>query len=154
MTGRYVALGSSMAAGPGIRPSAAGAPFGSGRSARNYAHLVCRATEPRPRRRHLLRRHYGPRARRRQRRARPQIEALDGLRRLVNHHHWRNDVGYVPLLMAASLPAVVRRLPPIAAGLRELFDSDARGREALDGIEAAVACRRRRGAAALAAGHG
>ena len=40
MTGRYVALGSSMAAGPGIRPSAAGAPFGSGRSARNYAHLV------------------------------------------------------------------------------------------------------------------
>ena len=37
---RYVALGSSMAAGPGIRPSAPGAPFGSGRSARNYAHLV------------------------------------------------------------------------------------------------------------------
>src|ERR1700753_4097570 len=29
-----------MAAGPGIRPSAPGAPFGSGRSARNYAHLV------------------------------------------------------------------------------------------------------------------
>ena len=37
---RYVALGSSMAAGPGIRPAAPGAPFGSGRSARNYAHLV------------------------------------------------------------------------------------------------------------------
>ncbi|MGH3578160.1 MAG: SGNH/GDSL hydrolase family protein, partial [Mycobacterium sp.] len=37
---RYVALGSSMAAGPGIRPRAPGAPFGSGRSARNYAHVV------------------------------------------------------------------------------------------------------------------
>ena len=37
---RYVALGSSMAAGPGIRPSAAGAPWRSGRSARNYPHLV------------------------------------------------------------------------------------------------------------------
>jgi len=37
---RYVALGSSMAAGPGIRPGADGAPFRAGRSARNYAHLV------------------------------------------------------------------------------------------------------------------
>ena len=37
---RYVALGSSMAAGPGIRPSADGAPFAAGRSARNYPHLV------------------------------------------------------------------------------------------------------------------
>jgi hypothetical protein len=40
MTHRYVALGSSMAAGPGILPRAKGAPWGSGRSARNYAHLV------------------------------------------------------------------------------------------------------------------
>jgi hypothetical protein len=37
---RYVAFGSSMAAGPGIRPSADGAPFRTGRSARNYPHLV------------------------------------------------------------------------------------------------------------------
>ena len=37
---RYVALGSSVAAGPGIRPSADGAPFRAGRSARNYPHLV------------------------------------------------------------------------------------------------------------------
>jgi len=37
---RYVALGSSMAAGPGIRPSAGGAPCRAGRSARNYPHLV------------------------------------------------------------------------------------------------------------------
>ena len=37
---RYVALGSSMAAGPGIRPRADGAPLPAGRSARNYPHLV------------------------------------------------------------------------------------------------------------------
>lgn len=37
---RYVALGSSMASGPGIKPRAEGAPFRSGRSARNYPHLV------------------------------------------------------------------------------------------------------------------
>ena len=37
---RYVALGSSMAAGPGIRPDAAGSPVRAGRSARNYPHLV------------------------------------------------------------------------------------------------------------------
>ena len=40
MTKRYVALGSSMAAGPGIKPRAAGSPFAAGRSARNYPHLV------------------------------------------------------------------------------------------------------------------
>jgi hypothetical protein len=40
VTGRYVALGSSMAAGPGIRPKDADAPTGAGRSAVNYAHPV------------------------------------------------------------------------------------------------------------------
>ncbi len=53
---RYVALGSSMAAGPGIRPSADGAPFRAGRSARNYPHLVADEAGPRPRRRDLFRR--------------------------------------------------------------------------------------------------
>ena len=137
MTGRYVALGSSMAAGPGIRPSAAGAPFGSGRSARNYAHLVAErlnldlidVTFSGATTAHVLAD--------RQRSAQPQIEALDGSEELVTITIGGNDVGYVPLLMAASLPAVVRRLPPIAAGLRELFDHDARGK-ALDGIGAAL----------------
>ena len=134
---RYVALGSSMAAGPGIRPSAAGAPFGSGRSARNYAHLVAErlnldlvdVTFSGATTAHVLAD--------RQRSAQPQIQALDGSEELVTITIGGNDVGYVPLLMAASLPAVVRRLPPIAAGLRELFDRDARGK-ALDGIGAAL----------------
>ena len=134
---RYVALGSSMAAGPGIRPSAVGAPFGSGRSARNYAHLVAERLKL-----DLIDVTFSGATTAnvladRQRSAQPQIEALDGSEGLVTITIGGNDVGYVPLLMAASLPAVVRKLPPIAAGLRELFDRDARG-TALNGVEAAL----------------
>ena len=72
-----------MAAGPGIRPPAPGAPFGSGRSARNYAHLVAEqlsvdlvdVTFSGATTAHLLAE--------RQRVARPQIEALDGTEELV-----------------------------------------------------------------------
>jgi lysophospholipase L1-like esterase len=121
---RYVALGSSMAAGPGIRPSAEGAPFRAGRSARNYPHLVAErlgldltdvtysgATtanildEP-------------------QNGTPPQIEALDGTESLVTVTIGGNDVGYVPMLMAAGLPRPVRWLPPV----RALFDPTARDR--------------------------
>jgi lysophospholipase L1-like esterase len=130
---RYVALGSSMAAGPGIRPTAAGAPFGSGRSARNYAHLVADrlnldlvdVTFSGATTAHLLTD--------RQRSSPPQIEALDGSEELVTITIGGNDVGYVPLLMAASLPSLARRLPAV----RELLDRDAR-RKALDGIGAAL----------------
>jgi hypothetical protein len=40
---RYVAMGSSFAAGPGITPRASASPRRAGRSAGNYAHLVARA---------------------------------------------------------------------------------------------------------------
>jgi lysophospholipase L1-like esterase len=133
VTGRYVALGSSMAAGPGIRPAAPGAPFGSGRSARNYAHLVAEqlkldlvdVTFSGATTAHVLAE--------RQRGARPQIEALDGSEELVTITIGGNDIGYVPLLMAASLPAAARRLPLLGGRLRELFDRDARER-ALDDV--------------------
>jgi lysophospholipase L1-like esterase len=122
MSRRYVALGSSMAAGPGIRPRAPGAPFGSGRSARNYAHLVAErlnldlvdVTFSGATTAHVL----GER----QRGARPQIEALDGSEELVTITIGGNDVGYVPLLMAAALPRPARLLPAIGA----LFDRGAR----------------------------
>ncbi len=129
MSGRYVALGSSMAAGPGIRPGAPGAPFGSGRSARNYAHLVAEQLD--------LNLHdvtfsgatTGHVLAERQRRARPQIEALDGSEELVTITIGGNDVGYVPLLMAATLPRLARLLPAIGA----LLDRHARA-QALDGV--------------------
>ena len=47
----------------------------------------------------------------RQRGAPPQIDALDGSEALVTVTIGGNDVGYIPLLMAASLPRVARRLP-------------------------------------------
>jgi lysophospholipase L1-like esterase len=130
---RYVALGSSMAAGPGIRPTAPGAPFGSGRSARNYAHLVAErlgldlvdVTFSGATTANVLTE--------RQRGAPPQIEALDGTEEVVTITIGGNDVGYVPLLMGASLPGLARRLPAI----RELLDRDARIK-ALDGIGAAL----------------
>ena len=109
---RYVALGSSMAAGPGIWPRAAGAPCGSGRSARNYAHLVAErlnldlvdVTFSGATTAHVLAD--------RQRRAPPQIHALDGSEALVTITIGGNDVGYIPLLMAASLLGSIARLAP------------------------------------------
>lgn len=123
---RYVALGSSMAAGPGIRPSAPGAPFRAGRSARNYPHLAAAAlgldlvdvTYSGATTAHVLdeSQHGAP----------PQVDALDGTETLVTVTIGGNDVGYVPLLMAAGLPNVVRSLPLVGGRIRELLDPDAR----------------------------
>jgi lysophospholipase L1-like esterase len=117
-----------MAAGPGIRPGAAGAPFRAGRSARNYAHLAAEQlglnlvdvtysgattanvlTEP-------------------QNGAPPQVDALDGSEELVTITIGGNDVGYVPLLMAAGLPRIVRSLPLLGGVFREMLDPTARDR--------------------------
>jgi len=129
---RYVALGSSMAAGPGIRPRAAGAPLWSGRSARNYAHLVAErlnlelvdVTFSGATTAHVL---AEP-----QRGTPPQIAALDGSESLVTVTIGGNDVGYVPLLMAASLPLAARRLPLLGGRISELLDRGARDRALAD----------------------
>jgi lysophospholipase L1-like esterase len=121
-----------MAAGPGIRPSADGAPFRAGRSGRNYPHLVAEKlgldlvdvtysgattanvlTEPQ---------HGVP----------PQIEALDGSEDLVTVTIGGNDAGYVPLLMAAGLPRMARSLPLVGGVLREMVDPTARDRALVD----------------------
>ncbi|KUI43278.1 hydrolase [Mycobacterium sp. IS-1590] len=123
---RYVALGSSMAAGPGIGPRAGGAPWTAGRSARNYPHLVAAKlnldlvdvtysgattanvlSEPQ---------HGVP----------PQISALTGSEELVTVTIGGNDVGYVPMLFAAGLPQVVRKLPLLGTVLRAQLDPRAR----------------------------
>lgn len=123
---RYVALGSSMAAGPGIKPSADGAPFRAGRSARNYPHLVADrlgldlvdVTYSGATTAHVLHD--------KQNGAPPQIDALDGSEALVTVTIGGNDVGYVPLLMAAGLPRVLRAVPVLGPRLRDLLDADAR----------------------------
>jgi len=144
---RYVALGSSMAAGPGIRPRAAGRPWGSGRSARNYPHLVAErlnfelvdVTFSGATTAHVLTDQ--------QRGAPPQIAALDGSETLVTVTIGGNDVGYVPLLMAASLPRPVRHLPVLGPRICELLDGDARDRalaEVFDSLCAVGGALRRR----------
>ncbi len=130
---RYVALGSSMAAGPGIRPRAAGAPRWSGRSARNYAHLIAQryqhdlvdVTFSGATTEHVLseRRHGAP----------PQIAALDGTEGLVTVTIGGNDVGYIPLLIAAALPHPLRHLPLLGDRISELLDRQARD-SALDAV--------------------
>lgn len=143
MTKRYVALGSSMAAGPGILPRAKGVPWGSGRSARNYAHLAAEqldldlvdVTFSGATTAHVLAE--------RQRGAPPQVDALDGSEQLVTITIGGNDVGYIPLLMAASLPRVARLLPKVAA----LLDRDARDQalsQVGDSLRAVGATARRR----------
>ncbi|MGX9789394.1 SGNH/GDSL hydrolase family protein [Mycobacterium sp. MMS18-G62] len=129
---RYVALGSSMAAGPGIRPSAHGAPFRAGRSARNYPHLVAEklgldlvdVTYSGATTAHVLRE--------RQNGEPPQIEALDGSEDLVTVTIGGNDAGYVPLLFVAGFPSVVRRLPLLGGVLRDRVDPAARDRALAD----------------------
>jgi len=101
---RYVALGSSMAAGPGISPRADGSPYLAGRSARNYPHLVAArlgldlvdVTYSGATAAHVLTAS--------QNGARPQIDALDGSEALVTVTIGGNDVGYVPFLYAAGIP--------------------------------------------------
>ncbi|HEX7323244.1 MAG TPA: SGNH/GDSL hydrolase family protein [Mycobacterium sp.] len=115
---RYVALGSSMAAGPGIRPRAPGAPLRSGRSARNYPHLVAAELNL-----ELVDRTFSGATTahaltERQRSAPPQIDTLDGSESLVTITIGGNDVGYVPMLMAAALPR------PLASLIRRGLPGD------------------------------
>ncbi|MET0996651.1 MAG: SGNH/GDSL hydrolase family protein [Mycobacterium sp.] len=132
---RYVALGSSMAAGPGIWPPVIGGPIMAQRSARNYPHLVAKelgltlvdSTYSGATTAHVLRdRQYG---------TPPQIDALDGSETLVTVTIGGNDVGYMPMLMAAGLPRLVRSLPLVGGWLGELLDPDARDRALVDVAE-------------------
>lgn len=125
---RYVALGSSMAAGPGIRPRVRGTPRRAGRSSRNYAHLVAERTGLHLSSEFVDVTYSGATTAHvltdRQNGAPPQIEALDGSETLVTVTIGGNDVGYVPLLMAASLPKFARHL--LAGFIDDLLDRDAR----------------------------
>lgn len=111
-----------MAAGPGIKPKADGAPFGSGRSAANYPHLVAErlglvlvdVTFSGATTAHVLRDA--------QRGAAPQVQALDGSEDLVTVTIGGNDVGYVPYLMAAGLPRFASSIPVLGRAVREMLD--------------------------------
>ncbi|BBZ65587.1 hydrolase [Mycolicibacterium insubricum] len=119
---RYAALGSSMAAGPGITPRVPGSPRPAGRSERNYPHLVAEAlgaeltdvTFSGATTENLLsRKQFG---------APPQLEVLDESADLVTITIGGNDVGYVPMMIAALTPGLLHRLPGVGAGLTGLLD--------------------------------
>ena len=139
MTGRYVALGSSMVAGPGIRPKAPGAPFRSGRSAVNYPHLVAErlsyelvdVTFSGATTANIL--FDG------QRSAPPQIEWVSGAEELITVTIGGNDAGYVPMLFAAALPRVLRSLPVVGPALCGQLDPDARDRALVEVADSLVA---------------
>jgi hypothetical protein len=87
-----------------------------------------RSTEPRTGRRHIFRCDHRPCARRASHGEPPQLAALDGSDSLVTITIGGNDTGYVPLLIAASLPRAARRLPLLGGRISELLDRDGRDR--------------------------
>jgi lysophospholipase L1-like esterase len=132
---RYVALGSSMAAGPGIWPPDFGAPPPAMRSTNNYPHLVAKklglqlvdVTYSGATTANVLRQsQFG---------ARPQVNALDGSEELVTVTIGGNDVGYVPMLFAAGLPRLARSLPLLGSRLRDQLNPTLRDRALVEVAE-------------------
>jgi len=107
---KYVALGSSYGAGPGLRPRVQGSPIPAGRSSSNYAHLVAArtgavlddVTYSGATVRQL--RHGGPKDRP------PQAAAVTPDTALVTITAGGNDVGYLPGLTLSSLPPALGAL--------------------------------------------
>jgi lysophospholipase L1-like esterase len=104
---RYVALGSSFGAGPGLRPRAADSPRGSGRSSINYAHLVAEqlglsltdATFSGATTADLLVAGRQP----------AQLDAVTPDTKLVTMTAGGNDIGYLGALTLGSVPAFLGR---------------------------------------------
>ena len=132
MSRRYVALGSSMAAGPGITPRAPGSPRLAMRSARNYPRLLAAdldldlvdVTYSGATTAHVLTHDQNGTS--------PQVDTLDGTEELVTITIGGNDIGYVPALMVATLPRATRLLPVVGHGMRDLLDPDLRERAIAD----------------------
>jgi lysophospholipase L1-like esterase len=106
IAGRYVALGSSFAAGPGIPPVD---DRKAGRSRRNYPHLVAQrlnldlvdVTFSGARTEHVLAK--------RQRGASPQIDAVEADTGLVTITVGGNDVGYIGSMIGSALRGTIGR---------------------------------------------
>jgi lysophospholipase L1-like esterase len=122
---RYVAMGSSFAAGPGLPSRAPSSPRRAGRSTGNYAHLVARAlgldlhdvTYSGATTGDILR----PSAA-----GQPaQLDAVTSETRLVTITAGGNDIGYLPRLTLASLPWPLRVLPPVTARVSALGEENA-----------------------------
>ncbi len=127
MSGRYVALGSSFASGPGIDPGVGrGADAWRAGPSVNYAHLVAErmgydlvdVTFSGASTANILTdgQHGAP----------PQIEAIDGSEALVTVTIGGNDAGYLMMLMAAGVPRWVRKTPFLGRAVRRQLDPQVR----------------------------
>ena len=122
---RYVAMGSSYAAGPGIPTRAPNSPRRAGRSSNNYAHLVASSlsldlddvTYSGATTSDLLGLtvHGGP----------VQLDAVTPATRLVTITAGGNDVGLLPRLTLASLPFPLPELPRFKARVADFGDPEA-----------------------------
>lgn len=113
LRGRYVAMGSSFAAGPGLRPRARNSPRASGRSEVDYAHRLADRI-----RLDLVDVTYSGATVRGMlgttgMRGHEQLSAVTPDTSLVTVTAGGNDVGYLPGLTLSSLPAPLRALPRI-----------------------------------------
>jgi len=122
---RYVAMGSSFAAGPGIGPRVPGSPRAAGRSSANYAHPVARrlgldlddVTFSGATTQDILTGTAAGRA--------AQIGAVTGSTKLVSLTGGGNDVGWAPRILLSSLPRPIRAIPSVRRQLDSFADPDA-----------------------------
>jgi lysophospholipase L1-like esterase len=122
---RYVAMGSSFAAGPGLTPRAPASPRRSGRSSGNYAHRVARAlgldlhdvTYSGATTSDILASSAASQP--------AQLAAVTPDTRLVTITAGGNDVGFLPRLTLASLPWPLRAWPSLKAHVADFGDRDA-----------------------------
>ncbi len=144
---RYVAIGSSFAAGPGITPLAPGRPTRARQSRRNYPHLVADrhgldlvdVTSSGATIENILRSpQFGQSS---------QISAVTAQTDLVTVTVGGNDIGYIPSLIAACVPSWMSRLPAIGNRLRRATasaDASDRLRRTADATAAVFAAIRHR----------
>jgi lysophospholipase L1-like esterase len=122
---RYVGMGSSFAAGPGLPSRVPGSPRRAGRSTGNYAHIVARAlgldlhdvTFSGATTSDILGLSAAGRA--------AQLDAVTPETSLVTITGGGNDVGYLPRLTLASVPWPLRVLPQVTARVDALGEPSA-----------------------------
>src|SRR3954469_7795079 len=111
MAGRYVALGSSFAAGPGLGRRMPGSPRRAGRSTINYAHLYAARAGLDLRDVTFTGATAAALLDGQDRAGPPQIEAVTADTSLVTLTCGGNDVGYIGRLIVGSLAWPLRSLP-------------------------------------------
>ena len=121
---RYVAMGSSFAAGPGAGRRVEGSPLAAGRSSANYAHLVARrlgldlddVTYSGATTQDILVATASGRP--------AQVDAVTGPTELVTITCGGNDVGFAPRILLSSLPRPFRALASVRRRLDSFADPD------------------------------